>query len=541
MLLAVTGTAALDVCSRADYASLASGARSITQAPKECGMPGDDLAPQGDPLRADGLRADGLEADEFAVSSLVAARSQRQDIRRLRHDSPEMARLDALGRLRRVVVAAGVVLLALLVLVGPTLSVALLGAIATARDHLQAALTPRLPAVATFAATPRAIPAPLGSVGNGAISVSPAALSPDVAYACWPRPGEQPGGSGLELAYTTNGGLGWQSLAPPSAAGAAGACTVQADALSTTTVLLIVEHPGAAGLGCAVPDLYLLRVGGSWRPIPLPAALAPTCNVHLMLAAPAVYFWADSPIVAPSAESRGLPIWSPDLGASWHTDLAGLGGYSAFTLLGIRPGGLLLAQATRAAPQSGDAMLESLDSGDSWAERGVLPGNHLIVAPPGLGETPGDGASGGGVWGRLYATSAEVVSRPSDPMQYQLWTASAPTGPWHRLPAVPVTHPGSGAGGQDAVMLTLGAGPRGGLLVALPSPASNDPNSSGNVPPRELWLWDPTQSAWLLCEHLVPHDAFFDGIAWQGDAPTVWVSLIRLDVPKVELYTMTLG
>ncbi len=498
-------------------------------------MSGDDPVQRaGSIQRDDPTQPTAVEADDFSVTSLAASPQRpARGPQRAGHSSRADGGLNRVGRLRRAGVAVGVVLLALLVLLGPALSLALSGAFAPARDRAQAALDPHPRAVATFPASGSKITIPSGSAGVGALSVSPAAGAPGTAYACWPtRISVQPTSGALHLAYTTDGGLTWRSLAPPTMSGAASGCLVRPDALSPDGLLLAVDDD-AASVPCALPALYALRLGGAWRPVPLPTGALPACGFQVALAASAVYLWADTPLMPDTADSRGLFVWSPDLGASWRTSPAGLGNYSAFALLGVHARGQLLAQATHAAPAHGDALLESLDGGDSWVERGALPGTHPVVAA--LAPTS---ASSGDGWGALYATSAEVVSQPGDVIQYQLWATTSPTGPWAKLPAVPSPQPGTGSGGQDGEPLTLGAGPRGGLLIALPVP---DTTQSRNTPQRELWLWDPARRAWLLGAELLPFDAFFDGLEWRGDTPTLWLTLIHLGVPPtVDLYTVAL-
>jgi hypothetical protein len=513
-------------------------------------MPGD----HADPARGDEpLHGGSTETDDFSVASLPSSRAHTRrpthaPRRRSQFDAGPHERVGRRRRLRRGAVAVGVVLLALVVLLGPALSLALSGALAAARDRIQAAFAPRPLVVSTFTVSAQPITIPAGSAGVGVISISPAQNAPETAYACWPRrDGARSAESTLELAHTANGGQTWQPLALPQAFTGASGCTVQADALTASGILLAVDpgiadagttDPGTPSAGCVLPDVYVLHLGETWQRIPLPAELTPECSVHLALAMSAVYLWADAPLVSRGSPSDGLFAWSPDLGASWHTAPTGLGAYNTFTLLGVRAGGRLLAQATRAAPASGAVLLESLDGGDTWAERGPLPGNQPIVVPPGPSAAPLDDASTvEGGWGPLYATSADLAARPGGTAQYQLWTALTPQGPWQRLPAIPVTQPGSDGDGQDAAMLTLGTGPRGGLLVALAAPG--DTGDMGNAPARQLWLWDPTRRAWLLGSQGLPPDAFFDGVAYQQDSPTLWLTVIHLGVPpKVDLYTM---
>lgn len=394
--------------------------------------------------------------------------------------------------------------------------------------------------------TPYKVHLPPGSSTSpiSMIHLSPASGRPaeaNTAYVCWVSRGqpELARARSLQVAVTVDGGATWTPLTPPAQTG--GSCSIQVDSLGATAALLAIFPEATAQAPCPLPALFhSANAGLSWRVIPLPPDAQPVCGVQFTLAHGVIYLSADKPLshnVLSSSSVRsvsGLLLRSTDFGVSWRAcDTMGVA--TSARVIAVRDSGVTLAEASIATGggQVYDALFESHDYGDAWAEVARLPASQTTVH---ASANPDERSEGG--WGPLYATvTVHPQGKPAGVAILQVWKLSSDHTRWERLPAIPsVLSPDAPAPDEDTVV--VGVGSSGSLIVAAPAP---DVPNQETPSAKYLWLWDATQQQWALDSYRIDSGAYFSDLGWYHNSPTLWITYIHLGIPPhIELFTAPL-
>lgn len=412
-----------------------------------------------------------------------------------------------------------VVMAAFVLLGGPDATVSLLG---TLRQPVVAAAQVPLARVPELAA----VRLPPGAATFATLQVSPAAGGAGGAYACWVTPGVAVDGIDLGTLHVTaldNGAVPWRPLTPPAAAAAR--CRVVADTANPGQALLAVYARTDSSGACGLPDVYFTGDGGAtWQAAVWPDPNVLICSLHLDLVDGTIYATASGALMSLASRpsgSAGRLIVSADRGQTWWTGDAGMGATSDFTLVGIRPGGRLLAETFDALRPEIGTLWESHDSGRSWRSRGELPGaNPQVYVSRNLAET----ANGG--WGRLYL-SAEALRNGTAGGKSSTFLATATLGSgWSMLPTLPVV-PSDDVTASSGVE-GGGVGPGGLLFVTRAMVGSN---AHDFIPQQAVWIWEPKHARWLLSPVGLPANTLVQGTGWSGSAMSLWVTVIHQGIP----------
>jgi hypothetical protein len=427
------------------------------------------------------------------------------------------------------------VVIGFLLLGGPANTLALLSSLRQPQLAL-AALPPTL-----HLSQPRFLSLPPGMTSPSSLRVSPA--SGDL-YACWtqPDPATRPGGipsSTLHLAVLHGSTSDWTAVRPPLAR--VDSCLLVPDTASPASVLLSVygTAPKAADAStvCALPTLYYSAdAGHSWAQAVWPSTHVAACSVRLALVDGRIYVYADTPLLPPAllpAGARGRLITSADVGATWHAADDGLPETDSFALVGLRPGGHLLAETFDNSGVSSATLWESETAGADWRSLGLLPGAYPQV----YASSDAAEVSNGG-WGRLYVSALTPATGAVDgrsggtPLVATGW----PDTRWSTLPPPPATGLGDTYVGQVEV---AAVGPASALLLLRVAPVSG---KNDLAPPLDIWLWNPAHTGWRRATFPLPGGSVAQGESWSGGTLHLWfvrfgsgalpsLDILALDVP----------
>lgn len=423
---------------------------------------------------------------------------------------------------------------------------ALLGGPAAALHALHALRQPSHVAVVlgppTFSDAPfQWTPPPIGGAHVLTLAVTPSNAAAWASFACWlqrPFPTAQGiGARQLFLAYHANARNNlWTPLPTPNANPSA--CAVYADATNSRGLLLDLGSAPTETNPCALTTLFASAdLGAHWRRLiwPDPALLA--CGQREALIGGRVYVWADTSLLPPSQRgaandgriitsvvgAAGAPVWAP-------ADV-GLSNLAALDVIGLRPGGGVLAVGDEEASGQTRMLLASQTAGASWSRRGALPGASPQVF---VSSDPTDTAHGG--WGRLYELAQSETRGVADGADH-LYLASAYLGDdWSPLPLPPPTAAAPASSALNSVMV-IGVATDDALLVLRGAAVFNDQAAS---PSQHLWLWDGAHARWLLDQSLTPENALAFRLAWTQGQATLWVvSAELITPPTIDLLTAT--
>lgn len=440
--------------------------------------------------------------------------------------------------LRQRVVRGGmisllVVLALFLLLGGPSATV---GAIHRAGAALNARLHPPKPQATLADQGYKTIKSPPGGYNLPEMSIAPITGQADAAWTCWATLFSQPGKPNVWTAhafYTASGGARWSTLALPTTI--AQTCTVIADGESSNAALILLGQGLAPDGSCIAPYLYLTTdTGSSWMRVPWP--LGPSdaaCDVTAALRGGAIYLWSRTPLVRgtnPFVPPTGRLLISRDAGHTWTPADAGLDDSAGLAIVGFRSGGHILATiADVRVSGSASTLMASDDYGATWRNLGDPPG-----AFPQVFVSSDNGVTDHGGWGRLYEIAeTETKGVPTVPPQGYLATAYVGQS-WTPVPLPPLPD-GAVAAAQSNQPLILGVGPVGALEAA--RGAIEAPNAQLS-PARRMWVWNPSQSAWLLDPQTLPGNVQMYGAAWRAGDQIVWMTTLQLGVPPIlQIYT----
>ena len=381
-----------------------------------------------------------------------------------------------------------------------------------------------------------AVRLPPGSATIATLRISPAAGGTGSAYACWVSPGVVVNGielGVLHLAALDGGSLSWRVLTPPEASAAR--CAVAADTVTPGQALLSIYAQTGASAACTLPSLYFTSdSGASWQAVAWPDPNLLVCAVSSDLVQGRIYAASTDALIAMRDRPAGVHgrlIVSADRGQSWQTADTVVGALSSFELLGIRPGGRLLAQTADQHNAVVSTLWESEDDGVSWRSLGALPGANAQVY---VSQNPDDTANGG--WGRLYL-SADADANGAAASQADTFFATGYAGAgWHviaSLPVAPVDAGAEGVGVADA-----GVGPGGLLFVTRAMIGSN---AHDFIPQLAFWIWEPRRGVWLVSPAGLPPNTLIQGESWSGSNMSLWMTIIHQGIPPtVQIATLTL-
>lgn len=414
-----------------------------------------------------------------------------------------------------------VVVTAFVLLGGPDATASLVGSL---RQPVVVAAQVPMARVGALAA----IRLPPGSATYATLQLSPAAGSAGGAYACWVAPGTGVGAGGIDLGalhvtVLDDGAEPWRAVSPPAALAAH--CTVVADAANPRQALLAVYARTGVNAACALPDLYFTGDGGAtWQAAvwPDPNALACTPRVYLVdgriyATTPA----AQVSLMTGATGAAGRLIVSTDQGRSWRVGDTGLGNASGIVLVGIRPGGRLLAETLDArVPQIG-TLWESRDDGGSWRSLGKLPGANPEVY---VSQHVADTANGG--WGRLYLSAESLSNGVAGGSGNTFFATAYPGTGWSVLPSLPMAPVDDGS---EVVGIASGEVGPGGLLYV--TRAMTGTNDHVFTPQRAVWIWEPRRAIWLFSPVGLPANTLVQGASWSGTAMSLWITVIHQGIP----------
>ncbi len=449
----------------------------------------------------------------------------------------DLTSVNALSRrqkIRRGLVTLLVVALALFFVAGGPSAVA-----ATLAQRGQVAhAIPKVPTFPMYSEEPaQRLRLPQGAVNTVTTRIEPVNGNSGEAFACWASaaPDSQPAGVSLiHLALTRDGGHEWTDVPSPLASGFY--CDLTADSGPTDGIVAeIYAHPSQPPqrAACTLPSLFYRGGAASgsmaWQPVAWPANIQPACGVRLALIGTRLYAWASQPLVPPMVDARALLITTADLGRTWQAGDSGLREQSSLTVLGVRPGGAVLAQTDVAAPTGSFELWQSADAGAHWRNRGPVPGTDPQVFVS--SETPSPFADG---WGPLYEIAQSVSNGAAQGEHRQYIAVSTLGAGWTPLPDPPLPQTWS----QDplsGLFEGIAVGPGGSLLIDRGVPGSG---RIGLNPARYLWLWDPRHRAWLQSPNIQQANSFEAGIAWDRDSIAIWSTVVELHVvePVLQLH-----
>lgn len=379
---------------------------------------------------------------------------------------------------------------------------------------------------------------PPGTARTSSLHVSPSNTPNGSAYACWVNSDAQAHGGGvgaLHFATLSSPDTQWLAHAPPERDG--NSCFIASDPTTPARVLFALWQSADAAENCALPTLYVsVDNGYSWRGVSWPAPSASACLYSLSFIQGQIYALADAPLLPASQRQRGSPghfVATANYGTSWRALDRGFTDMSMFYVVGIRPGGHLLAQSTtQAEPHS--FLYESDNDGASWRSLGQFP---VSPAQAYVSSDPNDTGQGG--FGRLYLIGRKAADAGGA-------GASAPYFAWATLggPWIPFAAPPNSSGSpslQDNPIITADVGPRDSLVLTLAT--ALDSNGSPGASPA-LWSWDPASTRWARQPYDIPLNSSLQGHSWSDGHMMAWLLITSSGAPQVaeiQTYVLPVG
>lgn len=381
------------------------------------------------------------------------------------------------------------------------------------------------PSAAAFSSA-RAAPSSLAFLAPPSVTsispslrISPAAGNRGDAYACWTdfRPPRA-----VHYAVLSNSRSRWTLLPAPSASGAR--CALAADTLREMWVAMAVYAPVSSNTpktACALPQLFLSQTGGnSWQHISWPNQWVSACDVSVTLTDGHLYATASDPLLIRNALEEGAPeriMTTEDAGKTWQVADEGLPFTSSASLVGVRPGGHLLAETTGDAQAAAGTLWESATNGAGWESLGRLPGINPVVEVSADPTVTGEGG-----WGRLYVIAARSAGGVPGGQGTLLIETGFPGRGWSPVALPP---PQAGQDGAPSSQFTQAvAGPGDTLVLMLVGP---DLTRDDFSPPEYLWTWNPVQRTWRQASFLVPQNSVFQGTTESGGQMRIWMTQVN--------------
>jgi hypothetical protein len=379
---------------------------------------------------------------------------------------------------------------------------------------------------------------PPGVQNTLAFKLAPANGPDGYVYSCWTdlqANGENVVHS-LHVGVYTQVGRAWAE--PPAPVSMAATCAIVPDREHEAGVLLAVWPTSLAtpANSCLLPELFHSDdAGHSWRKIPWPATIQPTCDPVFYLEAGRLYVQSPTPLLPKSilaqSSAAGLLLTTDISTILWRSADNGQANDTAFRLIGLRPAGRLLAESLQgngAIYQAG-FLWESDDAGLHWRLSAPLPGDAPVVS---VSSDPQATDHGG--WGYVYVSY----------LQWGLGTGPAlsyGTLDTHGTSWISLTQPQGAdlfAGGPMVAYLSDGAeGPLESLIYL----GTEDTGPRVLTPQYVPWLWDTAEKAWRQDPVPLPADSVPQGVSWWGGDMTLIVSVVRPGVdPYFQTFSMTL-
>jgi hypothetical protein len=328
----------------------------------------------------------------------------------------------------------------------------------------------------------------------------------------------------------------WVEPSPPVSI--ASTCAIVPDREHEASVLLAVWPVNilSPANSCVLPQLFHSDdAGQTWRTIPWPSTIQPTCDPVFYLEAGRLYVQSSTPLLPKSmlAQSSAAGfLLTTDTGAIlWRPADSGQANDTAFQLIGLRPAGRLLAESLQGSITSYQAGLlwESSDAGQHWQISAPLPGDAPVVS---VSSDPQATDHGG--WGYVYVNylTAGIGSEPA--LSYG--TLDTPGARWTSLP-----QPAGAdlfAGGPMVAYLSDGAeGPLESLIYL----RTEDSSPHLLTPQYTPWLWDTAEKAWRLDPVPLPANSVPQGVSWWSGQMTLIVSVVYQGVqPFFQTFSLTL-
>jgi hypothetical protein len=379
---------------------------------------------------------------------------------------------------------------------------------------------------------------PPGTARTSSLHVSPSNTANGSAYACWVSSDAQVHGGGIgALHFATLGAPSgqWATHGAPTPEG--NSCFVASDSAAPARVLFAVWPSAAASSNCGLPILYVSADDGrTWRQAPWPDGNMPACLNSLAFMGGQIYALADTSLL-PATQSHGAAqgrfIATNDLGAHWRAVDSGFNNPATFYVVGIRPGGHLLVQATSADGQTSQLYLSD-DDGASWRALGSLPG----VAPEVYASSdPSDTTHGG--FGRLYLIGRQPTGSASGEGGAPYYASAYVGSAWTTFDAPPITR--ALGGPTDTPILTADVGPGDSLVLTLATALDTSGAPAANP---ALWSWDPSATTWTLQPYDIPLNSALQGHSWSNGHMMAWLLITSSGAPQaaeIQTYVLPVG
>ena len=445
-------------------------------------------------------------------------------------------RLTLQGKIRRGGLAAlAVMLAAFFLLSGPSTLWSWLTSVHLPIGHSRPASTVTPPTLGHLTASD--LPMPEGVQNTLTVKFGPANGPDGFIYSCWTQ--QMPTSNGISRAFHvalwTSAIQTWISLPAPVAT--ASVCSVIPDRESENGVLLAVwPLKQTASSTCLLPQLYHSDDAGAlWVALPWPLGIQPACSPQFFLAEGRLYV-ESSTVLLPSdvllpTSAAGFLITTDTRSVSWEPADQGQANDSSFQLVGLRPGGRLLAESFHGLSGGYQSRLlwESSDSGQHWIICALLPGDAPTVT---VSSNPAATDHGG--WGYVYVSYVTDGLNSHAALRYGV--LDTPGGRWTSLP-LPESSGSALSGPMTRLLPDGGEGPLESLIYL----RSQDATGRALSPLYLPWLWDTDRKAWTLDPMYLPANAIPQGVSWENGAMTLIISVIHQGVePFLENFSLTL-
>jgi hypothetical protein len=382
------------------------------------------------------------------------------------------------------------------------------------------------------------LPMPGGVQNTLTVKFGPANGPDGFIYSCWTQ--QIPTSSGISrqfhVALWTRAIHSWILLPAPVAT--ASICSVVPDRESENGVLLAIwPLRGVSSGSCLLPQLFHSDDAGElWNAVPWPSEIQPACNPQFFLAGGRLYVESSTALLPPDVLSpisaAGFLITTDTRTVSWRPADPGQANDTSFQLVGLRPGGRLLAESMQGAPgtyQSG-LLWESIDSGLLWDIAAPLPGEAPAVT---VSSNPAATDHGG--WGYVYVTYFTGGIDSQAALGYGMLDTPG-GGSWMTIP-LPESTGSTLSGPMTGLLPDGGEGPLESLIYLRGQDATSHTLSPLYLP----WLWNTIHKAWTLDPLYLPANAIPQGVSWENGSMTIIISVIHEGVePSLANFSLTL-